>query len=200
MMLNKILLTSVAVAGLAVSATNSQLNNSKKATATTDKVAKLSTNVSASDVKSAVSSVNNVKAMQLSATTPATDASADDSSQADAQSSADSSSSASQSSDSSSSQAATVQVQQVSTPVRTTTASGDIQWLINQESGGNVNATNGGFYGIGQLSQSAYAQYAGGQDYVGNYDVQLQAMQSYIADRYGSVGNAISHFQSNGWY
>lgn len=79
-------------------------------------------------------------------------------------------------------------------------ASGDLQWLIARESSGNVNAQNGPYYGIGQLSENYYAKYVPGQNYRGNYAVQLEAMQKYIADRYGTVAQAISHWQANNWY
>lgn len=82
----------------------------------------------------------------------------------------------------------------------TPAVSADIQWLIQRESGGNPNAQNGPYYGIGQLTEAYYAQYVPGQDYRGNYAVQLEAMQKYIAARYGSVANAIAHWQANNWY
>ncbi|MFT9389112.1 MULTISPECIES: peptidoglycan-binding protein [Leuconostoc] len=85
-------------------------------------------------------------------------------------------------------------------PVAAAPASGDLQWLISRESSGNVNAQNGAYYGIGQLSAANYARYVPGQDYRGNYAVQLEAMQKYIAERYGSVSQAISHWQANNWY
>ncbi|WP_186731252.1 peptidoglycan-binding protein [Leuconostoc lactis] len=78
--------------------------------------------------------------------------------------------------------------------------SGDLQWLIARESSGNVNAQNGPYYGIGQLSENYYAKYVPGQNYRGNYAVQLEAMQKYIADRYGTVAQAIAHWQANNWY
>lgn len=198
MMFNKILLTSVAVAGLALTAVHQQFHNSKS---TTDQAAKVSNSVNGKTVKTAVSSLDNIKSLETTA------ASQDVATDQEATTQDTASDTASQSSDSS---AATVQTTAVSTQPSTATstttastssdASGDINWLIQRESGGNVNAQNGSFYGIGQLSASAYATYAGGQDYHGNYAVQLQAMQGYIAGRYGSVANAISHFQSNGWY
>ncbi|CAK1238284.1 peptidoglycan-binding protein [Fructobacillus fructosus] len=214
MMFNKILLTSVAVAGLALTAVHQQFHNSKS---TTDQAAKVSNSVNGKTVKTAVSSLDNIKSLETTA------ASQDVATDQKATTQDTASDTASQSSDSS---AATVQTTAVSTQPSTVTstaassssaassttaaatatastssdASGDINWLIQRESGGNVNAQNGSFYGIGQLSASAYATYAGGQDYHGNYAVQLQAMQGYIAGRYGSVANAISHFQSNGWY
>lgn len=198
MMFNKILLTSVAVAGLALTAVHQQFRNSKS---TTDQAAKVSNSVNGKTVKTAVSSLDNIKSLETTA------ASQDVATDQEATTQDTASDTASQSSDSS---AATVQTTAVSTQPSTATstttastssdASGDINWLIQRESGGNVNAQNGSFYGIGQLSASAYATYAGGQDYHGNYAVQLQAMQGYIAGRYGSVANAISHFQSNGWY
>ena len=94
------------------------------------------------------------------------------------------------------SQATVTAVSQPATPA----VSADIQWLIQRESGGNPNAQNGPYYGIGQLTEAYYAQYVPGQDYRGNYAVQLEAMQKYIAVRYGSVANAIAHWQANNWY
>ncbi|OEY81990.1 hypothetical protein NT95_06595 [Oenococcus kitaharae] len=78
----------------------------------------------------------------------------------------------------------------------------DINWLIQKESSGNPDAENGSYKGIGQLSESAYQQYLGRswEQVKGNYALQLQAMQAYIQDRYGSVANAIAFWQQNGWY
>ena len=76
----------------------------------------------------------------------------------------------------------------------------DMQWLITRESHGDPHAQNGSYYGIGQLSENYYEKYVPGQDYRGNYGVQLVAMQKYIAERYGTVGNAITHWQANNWY
>ncbi|MBS9335410.1 peptidoglycan-binding protein [Fructobacillus sp. M1-13] len=191
MMFNKILLTSVAVVGLALTAVNSQFNNSKS---TTDQAVKVSGSVNGQTVKTAVSSLDNIKSLETSAANQEV-ASNDDAQAEDTQE--DTSADTSSSNDNTTA----AQVTTVSAPVQTVTeATGDINWLIQRESSGNVNASNGSFYGIGQLSPSAYATYAAGQDYVGNYAVQLQAMQGYIAARYGTVANAISHFQSNGWY
>lgn len=69
--------------------------------------------------------------------------------------------------------------------------------LIARESGGNTNATNGQFYGIGQLSPQARAQYGGNSS---DYNDQLNAMKAYINDRYGSAENAWAHSQATGWY
>ncbi|WP_278363258.1 peptidoglycan-binding protein [Leuconostoc lactis] len=85
-------------------------------------------------------------------------------------------------------------------PAEAAPVSGDLQWLIARESSGNVNAQNGPYYGIGQLSENYYAKYVPGQNYRGNYAVQLEAMQKYIADRYGTVAQAIAHWQANNWY
>lgn len=82
-------------------------------------------------------------------------------------------------------------------PAATPATSSALQNLINRESGGNVNATNGQYYGIGQLSPALRAIYGGNS---ANYDDQLQAMQSYINDRYGSAEAAWAHSQSTGWY
>lgn len=69
--------------------------------------------------------------------------------------------------------------------------------LIARESGGNTSATNGQFYGIGQLSPQARAQYGGNSS---DYNDQLNAMKAYINDRYGSAENAWAHSQATGWY
>ena len=69
--------------------------------------------------------------------------------------------------------------------------------LIARESGGNVNATNGQYYGIGQLSAQARAIYGGN---TADYNDQLNAMKAYIAARYGTAENAWAHSQATGWY
>ena len=107
---------------------------------------------------------------------------------------------------------APVQQQQAAAPVQqapvavaktqtTTTSTGsessELSSLIARESSGNVNATNGQYYGIGQLSPQARAQYGGNST---DYNDQLNAMKSYISARYGSAENAWAHSQSNGWY
>lgn len=78
----------------------------------------------------------------------------------------------------------------------------DINWLIQKESSGNPDAENGNYKGIGQLSEAAYQKYLNRTwaQVKGNYDLQLQAMQAYIQDRYGSVAQAIAFWQQNGWY
>lgn len=85
---------------------------------------------------------------------------------------------------------------QTSTSAQTGTSDA-LQALINRESSGNVNATNGQFYGIGQLSPQARAMYGGNST---DYNDQLNAMKSYITDRYGSAENALAHSNSTGWY
>lgn len=72
-----------------------------------------------------------------------------------------------------------------------------LQALINRESSGNVNATNGQYYGIGQLSPQARATYGGNST---DYNDQLNAMKSYIAARYGTAENAYAHSNATGWY
>lgn len=69
--------------------------------------------------------------------------------------------------------------------------------LINKESSGNTGATNGIYYGIGQLSPQARAIYGGNSS---DYNDQLNAMKSYIAARYGTAENAWAHSQATGWY
>lgn len=69
--------------------------------------------------------------------------------------------------------------------------------LIARESGGNVHARNGQYYGIGQLSAQARARYGGNS---ADYNDQLNAMKAYIAARYGTAENAWAHSQATGWY
>lgn len=69
--------------------------------------------------------------------------------------------------------------------------------LIARESSGNVNARNGQYYGIGQLSAQARAVYGGNST---DYNDQLNAMKAYIAARYGTAENAWAHSQATGWY
>ena len=86
-------------------------------------------------------------------------------------------------------------VQQVSAPQATSSAALDA--LIARESGGNVNAANGQYFGIGQLSPQARAVYGGNST---DYNDQLNAMKSYISARYGTAENAWAHSQATGWY
>lgn len=186
MMLKKILITSATVTGMTLGVLGAQL----KAESHPTDAASLNEQVSVKAVDRAVASLADVKSVQLSVsqavaahataeqdTTPAATAPA----------------------------AAPAVVTPVATPTKPAAAtpapaSGDLQWLIARESSGNVNAQNGPYYGIGQLSENYYAKYVPGQNYRGNYAVQLEAMQKYIADRYGTVAQAIAHWQANNWY
>ncbi|WP_273731421.1 LysM peptidoglycan-binding domain-containing protein [Leuconostoc mesenteroides] len=69
--------------------------------------------------------------------------------------------------------------------------------LIARESSGNVNATNGQYYGLGQLSAQARSIYGGN---TADYNDQLNAMKAYIAAGYGTAVNALAHSNSTGWY
>ena len=63
--------------------------------------------------------------------------------------------------------------------------------IVMPESGGNVNASNGQYHGLGQTNQSwGY----------GSVSNQTKGMISYAKERYGSIGNAISFRQANGWW
>lgn len=79
----------------------------------------------------------------------------------------------------------------------TSSNSAALNALIARESGGNVNATNGQYYGLGQLSAQARAIYGGNS---ADYNDQLNAMKAYIAARYGTAENAWAHSQATGWY
>ena len=63
--------------------------------------------------------------------------------------------------------------------------------IVMPESGGNVNASNGQYHGLGQTNQSwGY----------GSVSNQTKGMISYANSRYGSISNAISFRQANGWW
>ncbi|CAK1245625.1 LysM peptidoglycan-binding domain-containing protein [Fructobacillus evanidus] len=72
-----------------------------------------------------------------------------------------------------------------------------LQTIIMKESGGNVNAANGIYFGIGQLSPTLRARYGGNST---DYQDQLQAMKAYIAARYGTAQAALAHHLQYGWY
>lgn len=82
-------------------------------------------------------------------------------------------------------------------PTKSVDTSDALNALINRESGGNTSASNGQYYGIGQLSPQARAMYGGNSS---DYNDQLNAMKSYIAARYGTAENAWAHSQATGWY
>ncbi len=92
-----------------------------------------------------------------------------------------------------------VQAQAPSEPVQnqSTSNSDALNALIARESSGNTNATNGQYYGIGQLSPQARAMYGGNSS---DYNDQLNAMKAYISARYGTAENAWAHSQATGWY
>lgn len=201
MMLKKILITSATVTGMTLGVLGAQL----KAESHPTDAASLNEQVSVKAVDRAVASLADVKSVQLSVsqavaahataeqdTTPAATAPAE---AAPAVAVAEPVATPAP--------AAPAVVTPVATPANPAEAapvSGDLQWLIARESSGNVNAQNGPYYGIGQLSENYYAKYVPGQNYRGNYAVQLEAMQKYIAGRYGTVAQAIAHWQANNWY
>ena len=200
-MLKKILITSATVTGMTLGVLGAQL----KAESHPTDAASLNEQVNVKAVDRAVASLADVKSVQLSVsqavaahataeqdTTPAATAPAE---AAPAVAVAEPVATPAP--------AAPAVVTPVATPAKPAEAapvSGDLQWLIARESSGNVNAQNGPYYGIGQLSENYYAKYVPGQNYRGNYAVQLEAMQKYIADRYGTVAQAIAHWQANNWY
>ncbi len=205
MMLKKILITSATVTGMTLGVLGAQL----KAESHPTDAASLNEQVNVKAVDRAIASLADVKSVQLSVsqavaahataeqdTTPAATAPAE---AAPAVAVAEPVATPATPAPA----AAPAVVTPVVTPAKPAEAapvSGDLQWLIARESSGNVNAQNGPYYGIGQLSENYYAKYVPGQNYRGNYAVQLEAMQKYIADRYGTVAQAIAHWQANNWY
>lgn len=210
MMLKKILITSATVTGMTLGVLGAQL----KAESHPTDAASLNEQVNVKAVDRAVASLADVKSVQLSVsqavaahataeqdTTPAATAPAEAAPAEAAPAVAVAEPVATPAPTAPA--AAPAVVTPVATPAKPAEAapvSGDLQWLIARESSGNVNAQNGPYYGIGQLSENYYAKYVPGQNYRGNYAVQLEAMQKYIADRYGTVAQAIAHWQANNWY
>ena len=98
-------------------------------------------------------------------------------------------------------QQAPVQQAPAAAPVRQAapqvSSSAALNALIARETGGNVHARNGQYYGIGQLSAQARAVYGGNS---ADYNDQLNAMKAYIAARYGTAENAWAHSQATGRY
>lgn len=63
--------------------------------------------------------------------------------------------------------------------------------IVMPESGGNPNATNGQYSGLGQTNQSWGT---------GSVASQTQGMISYANTRYGSLSNAIAFRKNHGWW
>ena len=63
--------------------------------------------------------------------------------------------------------------------------------IVIPESGGNPNAMNGQYSGLGQTNQSWGT---------GSVAQQTQGMIDYANSRYGSISNAIAFRASNGWW
>ncbi len=207
MMLKKILITSATVTGMTLGVLGAQL----KAESHPTDAASLNEQVNVKAVDRAVASLADVKSVQLSVSQAvAAHATAEQDTTPAATAPAEAASAGAVSEPvatpaTPAPAAAPAVVTPVVTPAKPAEAtpapvSGDLQWLIARESSGNVNAQNGPYYGIGQLSENYYAKYVPGQNYRGNYAVQLEAMQKYIADRYGTVAQAIAHWQANNWY
>ncbi|WP_154837172.1 transglycosylase [Staphylococcus sp. Marseille-Q1834] len=63
--------------------------------------------------------------------------------------------------------------------------------IVLPESGGNPNASNGQYHGLGQTNQSwGY----------GSVETQTKGMIQYAKERYGSIEATISFRQANGWW
>ena len=63
--------------------------------------------------------------------------------------------------------------------------------IVMPESGGNPNATNGQYSGLGQTNQSWGT---------GSVAEQTQGMINYANSRYNSISNAIAFRAANGWW
>ncbi|MGX0076401.1 aggregation-promoting factor C-terminal-like domain-containing protein [Staphylococcus warneri] len=63
--------------------------------------------------------------------------------------------------------------------------------IVIPESGGNPNASNGQYHGLGQTNQSwGY----------GSVENQTKGMINYAKERYGSIDKAISFREANGYW
>ena len=63
--------------------------------------------------------------------------------------------------------------------------------IVMPESGGNPNASNGQYHGLGQTNQSwGY----------GSVENQTKGMINYAKERYGSIDKAISFREANGYW
>jgi hypothetical protein len=79
------------------------------------------------------------------------------------------------------------------------------RWIINRESGNNVNAQNPNStaFGLGQLTKAnrtAYAKILGVSPNTTDYASQLAMFRMYVSQRYGNITNALRHWQLKGWY
>jgi hypothetical protein len=98
--------------------------------------------------------------------------------------------------------AETAQQSQQQSTTYSTRSVGSLSDIIAGESGGNPNAVNGQYKGIGQLSESYYERYLGKSwsEVAGDASAQEQAMSDYVQDRYGSDEAAIEHWNEYHWY
>ncbi|CAM5448477.1 hypothetical protein SVIOM342S_01643 [Streptomyces violaceorubidus] len=73
--------------------------------------------------------------------------------------------------------------------------------IVDRESGWNIHATNAssGAYGLVQALPGSKMASAG-SDWKTNAATQIEWGLDYMKDRYGSVCDAWSFWQSNGWY
>lgn len=83
------------------------------------------------------------------------------------------------------------------------------RWLIERESGGDVNAYNpvttdsGNAFGVGQLTtanRQRIGSALGIDPDTTDYNQQLAMMRYYIQERYGTPEAAMAFWQQNGWY
>ena len=65
-------------------------------------------------------------------------------------------------------------------------------WLIHKESRWNHKAKNGSHYGLGQMRSTWYKDLSPKK--------QIKATIKYSLTRYGSVCNALDHFERKGWH
>ena len=88
--------------------------------------------------------------------------------------------------------------QSASTDTTSVSSDAALDIIIARESSNNPNARNGIYYGLGQLSPAAQAQYNAGPG--SSYAQQYAAAKAYAVARYGSTQAALAFWNANGWY
>ena len=74
------------------------------------------------------------------------------------------------------------------------------KWIMQKESGGNIHATNGRYYGLFQLDKSYYQNLCGKSYDQTNEADQIKAATAYMKQRYNTWDKAKAFWQANGWW
>lgn len=74
------------------------------------------------------------------------------------------------------------------------------KWIFQRESSMNIHATNGKYYGLGQLDKDYYQQLCGKPWNETNEADQVKAATAYMKQRYNTWDKAKAFWQANGWW